>query len=244
MDKLLEYLMKDTFEIEDIYDNESLYYAFISIMGRYVVKDTTYRANLPTTIDDFERWFNERDEALAFLLLEHGLNRWKEEIKMKKDNNPETFWLEKLSKEEERNLPPYKYTQKKNSKSEGLFLNDGWGNEGINRFVDLLTVCENFRRTAKFNKFSNKIIESIRTPTTGLNRKKRLREEAAKEEWDNATKMKALFQKKAFQNTFDHSDFEKSCPIDLNYFSSGSVTDKVFDASGTVTDGMSGYTAL
>ena len=37
--------------------------------------------------------------------------------------------------------------------------------------MNLLTICENSRRTVKF-KFSNKIIESIRTPTTGLNHKK------------------------------------------------------------------------
>ena len=47
----------------------------------------------------------------------------------------------------------------------------------------------------------------------------------AKAEWDNVTKMRELFKKKAFAKSFDHSAFGKNFPINMTTVDLGDDTE-------------------
>ena len=83
--KLFETITDDKFDIKLLYEDEHLYYAFISVFGRYTVKDTLFRANTQDNIADIESWYNPKDEALALLLLENGIQRWIKKLELKKN---------------------------------------------------------------------------------------------------------------------------------------------------------------
>ena len=147
-DLLFDKITKPNFSINELHEDIELYYAFISILGRYVVKDSIYRANHPSSPSEIDKWFNAKDEALAMVLFENGIDRWNVEIRKKMEQNKNSFWLVELTKAEEQKLPPYKYTQK--TKPVGSIMNDGWGYDGISRFITLLQKCESFRNKPVF----------------------------------------------------------------------------------------------
>ena len=205
-DTLFAQITKPDFSINAFHEDKQLYYAFISILGRYVVKDTIYRGNQPTAPNNVDNWFNVKDEAIALVLFENGIDRWNAEIKYKKAQR-DLFWLVELDKEAERTLPPYKYTQR--NKKAGSVMNDGWGYEGISRYITILQKVESFRKTPLFLTFSENIITSMRSGTQNRGNLKRKRQQDALKEVEEAKKLAGLFNSQAM-----HAKFH--IPVDAN----------------------------
>ena len=209
-DTLFAQITKPDFSINAFHEDKQLYYAFISILGRYVVKDTIYRGNQPTAPNNVDNWFNVKDEAIALVLFENGIDRWNAEIKYKKAKR-DSFWLVELDKEAERTLPPYKYTQK--NKKTGSVMNDGWGYEGISRYITILQKVEAFRKTPLFLTFSEHIITSMRSGTQNRGNHKRKRQQDALRELEEAKKLAKLFNSKAMHPRFDIPYDDNTMPI-------------------------------
>ena len=167
-------------------------------MGKKVVRDVAFKSNIPQNSKNFDTWFNAKDEALAFLLLENGLERWKAEIEEQKKVNKEDCWNVKLSKSEEKNLPPYKYTQRSLDQDDddigkGL-INDSWGLEGISQFLTLLKECSEFRKKKEFKNFADQVI-ALATKDSGTQvlRKRKMISEDINEEIKRTKELRDLF---------------------------------------------------
>ena len=210
-DLLFDEITKPRFDIDAFHEDKDLYYAFISILGRYVIKDSTYRANHPSASAEIENWFNAKDEAIAMVLFENGVERWNAEIRKKMETNKNSFWLVELNKADEKNLPPYKYTQR--NKTIGSVMNDGWGYDGISRYITILQKCESFRKTPEFVEFSDNIVNSVRTSTQKRSNEKRKRYSHAEKELENSKKLADLFKSHQMNSRFDHATLGTALPF-------------------------------
>ena len=192
--ELFKTLTSDKFEIENLYDNEHLYYAFISVLGRYTVKDTLFKTNTtPDKMKDIESWYNPKDEALALLLLENGIDRWIKKLELKRQRN-EQIWLVKLTKSDIKTLPSYRYTQCSVLEGDnGKLRNDGWGLNGITRYTELVKQCQHFRTTTKFTSFSDKLLSSIKSTTLSLSQQRLKRKRDTQSQIGSAEKLQKLF---------------------------------------------------
>ena len=228
-DTLFAQITKPDFSINAFHEDKDLYYAFISILGRYVVKDTIYRGNQPTAPKHVDTWFNAKDEAIALVLFENGIDRWNAEINYKKEQR-DSFWLVELDKEAERTLPPYKYTQK--NKKAGSVMNDGWGYEGISRYITILQKVEAFRKTPLFLTFSENIITSMRSGTQKRGNHKRKRQQDALREVEEAKKLAKLFNSKAMHKRFDISFDANNMPFN-EVFSQQGFFETIDDDTGS-----------
>ena len=203
--KLFETITDDKFDIKLLYEDEHLYYAFISVFGRYTVKDTLFRANTQDNIADIESWYNPKDEALALLLLENGIQRWIKKLELKKKRN-KLIWLVKLTNEDNKTLPPYRYTQCSVGEGEnGKHKNDGWGLKGITRYAELVKECEHFRTTTQFTTFTSNLLSNLRSPTLSQSQYRLKRRRDAQSEIGSAEKLQKLFERPELKVNFGPS---------------------------------------
>ena len=201
--KLFNTITCNDFEVKKLYENEQLYYDFISVLGRYTVKDTLFKTNTPDKMKDIESWYNPTDEALALLLLENGIHRWIKKLDLKKQRNNQ-IWLVKLTKADNKSLPPYRYTQCSVGEGENeKHRNEGWGLYGITRYTELVKECKHFRTTAKFTSFSEKLLSSLKGPTLTLSQKRLKRKRDAESQIGCAEKLQQLFQMPELKVDFD-----------------------------------------
>ena len=196
--KLFDCLENDIVNPNSYHDDPELYYTFISLLGKKVVRDVAFKSNIPHNSKHFDKWFNPRDEALAFLLLENGLERWKAEIEAQKEVDKEDCWNVKLSKSEEKHLPPYRFTQRSLDQDEddigkGL-INDSWGLEGISQYRILLNECAAFRKKKEFKVFADQVIE-LATKDNGMQvlRKRKMISDNINEEIKRTKELRDLF---------------------------------------------------
>ena len=208
--KLFETLEKNIVSPDDYHSDAELYYAFLSVLGRKVMRDSAFKSNVPDNKKDFEDWFNARDEAMAFLLLGNGLERWNAEIDLLRQKSVSNmFWNEKIDKEDEKNLPVYKYTQRKvsNEDNESSIQNDGWKLEGITTYRDFLKQINAFRDSDSFTSFAQQVINLANDNLDGKSIRKRKKiQSSTTNDIENNKRLRQLLDEEEMNFKFDDTD--------------------------------------
>ena len=209
--KLFGMLEKNIVTPDDYHSDAELYYAFISVLGRKVMRDSAFKTNIPDNKDNFKHWFNARDEAMAFLLLDNGMERWNAEIDLlKQKSETDMFWTEKIDKNDEKKLPLYKYTQRKipsEEESESSIQNDGWKLEGISMYKEFLKKINKFRHSDSFGTFADTVINLAKENFDGKSiRKRKLMHASDENEIEKNKKLRELLEEEDMNFKFDDTD--------------------------------------
>ena len=159
----VEKMIDDDFDLTSIYEDKKSYAAFVAVIGKWVVKDKTlksFKQISSTTAEDLHEIFTPQDEAFACTLFENGIHRWKEEFKtllQKNDNKAEGMHSKKLTKDEIKLLPAYKFTERKKANKVTNEV-QGWSVQGVKRYMFLVKKSSSFRNSPPFKDFSEETI--------------------------------------------------------------------------------------
>ena len=139
----------------EVLNDEKKYASFVTFCASCIVGSQKYKRCVGSSLNDEDSncadWFTPDDEAMSWLILENSVKKWNREYEVKKEKmengtrNYLGFQSIRLSKEEKKELPACKYTERRtNTDSKKL---SGWDHIGIKRFKELKREVTMFRYT-------------------------------------------------------------------------------------------------
>ena len=192
----IDEIFEDNFDVHKFHRDKETYVSFLTYVGKHVVKLKHFKALVSTqntSARDVNEWFTPQDEALAIVLFENGIERWKCDFNFRLTNaeeNPAAVTRTTLTNEQRQKIPQHRYTDRSKRKNN---LMKGWDVTGMIRYSELVKIVQTFRLTDAYVHFSKHAVDLLQNRKLQRSLKRKSQNHCAEMEAENARKLRTLF---------------------------------------------------
>ena len=129
--------MKSNYDFKELIQTQENYSVFFNLFGKAAMKALEFRL---ITVDNYESKMTVCREAFMLVCLDNNFERWRVELNLKYSRSPQSIKDAKLTKEEEKSLPNWRYTREKSAN-----IKTGWTFKGLQKYEEYFLLCQDER---------------------------------------------------------------------------------------------------
>jgi hypothetical protein len=129
--------MKSNYDFMDLIKTQDNYSVFFTLFGKAAMKALEFKM---ITVDNYEEKMTICREAFTLVCLENNFERWRVELNLKYAKSPQSIKDSRLTKEEEKSLPNWRYTREKCGN-----IKTGWSIKGHQKYDEYFNLCQDER---------------------------------------------------------------------------------------------------